>query len=434
MEIRMMKKKYLVWLVMALMMIIAPLNAEAKPQETFTKIVLPNGLTLMYRVMKNQPMVSMYAAVPIGMDYPKRSIAHLTEHMIFRGNSDYSFPDILDVTSRLGGNFSGETSFYATYFNYVVPKAGFNEAFKVLNSTIWGAGLAEQNIALEQQIIVHEAEMNYASRLEMYPILHYLYPENNDTTATVHAITLQDLKEYYQSYYQPANITYIIAGDFQPQAVIAALKQVKNVYGSSDKKISDVIIKGFDLPHQDVVEERNLYPYQFQVLLTYEFDGLSPADRMVLRTLAFLYGESNRIDYEKNDLRDYYVAMRSVGNKDFFGLYYLERDRPYDEKIYNEEKTNLLKFIRQFKKVDLKKQLKNLTFQVELERAQSNNSAGDAADYELQRLIDPEDISVDSLGILNKLNNKDLARVIDKCFSAAPTISILVKNAQKGGN
>jgi predicted Zn-dependent peptidase len=429
-----MKKRNLLWIVLALIMILAPLNVEAKPQETFTKVVLPNGLTLMYRVMKNQPMVSISAAVPIGMNYPKRSIAHLTEHMIFRGNSDYSFTNILDVTSRLGGNFEGETSFYATYFNYIVPKAGFNEAFKVFNSTIWSAGLAEPNIALEQKIVVHEAEMNYASRLEMYPILRYFYPENNDTEATVHAITPQDLKTYYQSFYQPGNVTYIIAGDFQPEAVIAAMKQLKNVYGGSDKKIADVTIKDFDLPHHDVVEGRNLYPYQFQVLLAYEFDGLSAADRMVLRILAYLYGQSNRIDYEKNELRNYYVAMRSVGNKDFFGLYYLEQDRPYDEKIYNEEKTNLLKFIRQFKKVDLKKQLKMVTFQVELERAQSTNSAADAAEYELQRLIDPEDITVDSLEILNKLNNKDLTRVIDKCFSEPPTTSILVKNVQEGGN
>jgi predicted Zn-dependent peptidase len=428
-----MKRQHFLWIVMTLILIIAPLNASAKPKETFTKMVLPNGLTLLYRVMKNQPMVSMRAAIPIGMNYPKRSIAHLTEHMIFRGNSDYSFNDILDVTSRLGGTFSGETSFYATCYNYVVPKAGFNEAFKVFNSTIWSAGLAEQNIALEQKIVVHEAEMNYAARLEAYPILHYFYPENNDTEATVHAITRQDLKTYYQSFYQPGNVTYIIAGDFQPGDVIAALKQVKNIYGESDKKISDATIKEFDLPHRDIVEERNLYPYQFQVLLAYEFDGLSAADRMVLRILSYLYGETNRIDYEKNELRPYYVAMRSVGNKDFFGLYFLERERPYDQKIYNEEKMNLLKFIRQFKKGDLKKQLKTVTFLVELERAQSNNSAADAVEYELQRLIDPENITVDSLEILKKLSNKDLTRVIDKCFSEPPVLNVLVKNVQEGG-
>jgi predicted Zn-dependent peptidase len=434
METKIMKKKYVLWIVLALVWISVSFNVEAKQQDEFTKIVLPNGLTLMYRVMKNQPMVSMCAAVSIGMNHPKRSIAHLTEHMIFRGNSQYSFADILDVTSRLGGTFDGETSFYATFFNYGVPKSGFDEAFKVFNSTIWSAGLAESNMALEQKIIVHEAEMNYASRLEMYPVLHYFYPENNDTVTTVNAITHQDLKEYYQSFYQPANITYIIAGDFQPEGVISALKQVKNIYGESAQKISDVTIKGFDLPHHDVVEERNIYPYQFQMLLAYEFEGLSPEERMILRVLSYLYGETNRVDYEKNELRDYYVAMRSVGEKDFFGLYYLERDRPYNQQIYNEEKANLLKFIRQFKKVDIKKQLKMVTFAVELEQARSNNSAPEAVDYELQRLIDPENITIDSLNILKRLNDKDLQRVIDKCFSQPPAINILVKNAVQGGN
>lgn len=430
----MVKKQRLLWIVMALMLVIAPLNVSAKPEETFTKMVLPNGLTLMYRVMKNQPMVSMCAIVPIGMDYPKKSIAHLTEHMIFRGNEDYSFTDILDVTSRVGGTFDGETSFYATHFNFVAPKAGFNEAFKVFNSVLWSAGLTEQNMALEQKVIVHEAEMRYPERIEMYPIIRYFYPELEDTETTAHAITNQDLKTYYQSFYQPGNVTYIIAGDFQPEDVIAALKQVKNIYGASDKKISDSIIKEFDLPHQDIVAARNLDPYQFQVFLVYEFDGLSPADRMVLRILSYLYGETNRIDYEKNESRNYYVAMRSVGNKDFFGLYYPERDRPYDDQIYNEEKANLLKFIRQFKKTDFERQLKMINFQVNYERALSNNSASDAVDYELQRLTDPEDITIDSLEILEKLTKKDLTRVIEKCFSQPPALSVLVKNSPEGGN
>jgi len=287
---------------------------------------------------------------------------------------------------------------------------------------------------LEQKIVVHEAEMNFASRLTMYPVLHYFYPENNDTVTTVNAITHQDLKDYYQSFYQPSNITYIIAGDFQPDTVIAALKQAKNIYGPSDIKISDVTIKGFDLPHQAVVEKRNIYPYQFQILLAYKFKGLSPEERLVLRVLSYLYGETNRIDYEHNELRDYYVAMRSVGNEDFFGLYYLEKDRPYNEQICNQEKANLLKFIRQFKKADFKKQLKMVTFQVNLERAQSNDSTENAVDYELQRLTDPEDITVDTLKILNKLNNKDLTRVIDKCFSEPPSLSVLVKSPDQGGH
>ncbi len=429
-----MKKKNFVWIILALIMVLAPLNAQAKPRETFTKILLPNGLTLLYRVMKDQPMVSMCAAVPIGMNFPKRSMAHLTEHMIFRGNSQYSFTNILDVTSRLGGSFDGQTSFDATFFKYIVPKSGFNEAFKVFNSVLWNAGLSEENMALEQKIVVHEAEMNYPSRLEMYPILHYFYPQNNDTVATVYGITPQDLKDYYRSFYQPVNVTYIIAGDFQPEMVIAALKQLKNIYGDSHQQISDVTIKDLDLPHGDISEERNIAPFQFQILLAYEFEGLSPAERMILRILTYLYGQTRRIHYERNELQDYYVTMRSIGSKDFFGLYYLERDRPYNQQIYSEEKANLLKLIRQFQKVDIQKQLKMVTFLVEMEQAQSNNSPSEALDYELQRLIDPESITVDSLSILKKLDHKDLQSVIHKCFSQPPTFSVLVKNAVEGGN
>jgi predicted Zn-dependent peptidase len=423
------RRQNFLWLVMAAMLALTSVNAEAKPKEAFRQVTLKNGLHLKYRVMKGTPVVSMAAVIPIGMNYlEKKSIAHLLEHMIFRGSGEYSFPDILDITSRQGGTFSGFTTLYATTYNYVVPNDRFEKAFRVFNSTIWSAALAEPNVALEQKIVLHEADMNYVSRLPGYPLLRYFYPEHSDTPETVYAISVQDLKDFYQSYYQPIHATYIMAGDFDPKPVIDVLEQVKNVYGESAKKISDSVMTHFDLPRQDIVEELNLYPYYYQVLFAYEYSDLSPAERMVLKTLGYLFGYSQRIDYEKNRTREFYAVTRSFGNKDYFGLYYLERNQPFDEESYTDVKANLLKFIRQFKKVDLKKALKDLAFQVELEKTISVQSAADAVEYEIQRLIDPDSITADSLKILKKLSQRDLERLLDKCFTHPPTTCILVKD------
>ncbi len=426
------KRRIFLWLVMAVMLIMATVNIEAKSKEAFQQVTLRNGLQLKYRVMKGDPMVSMSVVIPIGMNYvKKKSIAHLLEHMIFRGSAEYSFSDILNITNRRGGSFSGFTTLYATTYNYVAPSDDFEKAFKVFNSTIWSAALTEQHVALEQKIVLHEAELNYASRLPGYPLLRYFYPEHSDTPETVYAISAQDLKDFYQSCYQPSNATYIVAGDFQPEVVMAALEQVKNIYGASTQKISEQIMTEFSLPRQDIVEERNLYPYHYQVLLAYEFSGLSPAERMTLKVLGYLFGYSHRIDYEKNKFQEYYMITRSFREKDFFGMYYLERNQPYNEEAYTNIKTNLLKFIRQFKKVELKKALKELAFQVEFEKIASDQSAADAVEYEIQRLIDPDSITIDSWKAMNKLSERDLERVINKCFIQPPTTCILVKHKAK---
>jgi len=49
-------------------------------------------------------------------------------------------------------------------------------------------------------------------------------------------------------------------------------------------------------------------------------------------------------------------------------------------------------------------------------------------------LIDPDAITIDSLEVLKKVNNSDLQRVMEKCFSGPPTTCILVKNVPEGGN
>lgn len=415
--------------ILILSLFFIPINVAAKTEESFQKTILKNGLTLMYRVMKDEPTVSITAVIPIGMNYAEqKSIAHLTEHMVFRGSKDYTFSDILNVTNRQGGTFSGFTTFYVTTYNYVVPRDNFENAFNVFNSMLWSAAMTEDDFAMEQKIVLHEADMNYTSRLPGYSLLEYFYPEYSDTRESVHGISIRDLRDFYQSYYQPVNATYIIAGDFQPEAVITALEGVENVWGPSSKSISDATVKEFQLPQGEIVEDKNLYPYHYQVLLGYQFNDLSPSERIVLWILGYLYGSTHRIDYHRNEYQEYYVVNRSIGDGNYFGMYYLERNHPYTEESYRRIKMNLLNLIRQFKKVDLKQARNNLVELVELEREQCYLSSVGAVEYELQRLIDPDNLTVDSLEVLKKLTQRDLERVIDKCFTEPPVLSVLIKH------
>lgn len=423
------KRRIYFWFAMALWLMLTSLGAEARPQEAFRQVTLKNGLQLRYRVMKGEPLISMAAVIPIGMNYAKKnSIAHLLEHMIFRGSAAYSFSDILNVTSRQGGTFSGFTTLYATTFNFVAARENFAKAFQVFNSALWSAALTEPHLALEKRIVLHEADMNYALRLPGYPLLRYFYPEHGDTPETVNTISARDLQDFYQSYYQPANATYLVAGDFDPAAVTADLERVKNVYGGSAAKISEAVITDFTLPRGDIVTELNLSPYYFQVLLAYEYRGLSPTERMVLKFLSYAFGSSQRIDYEKNQYQEYYALTRSFGGKDYFGMYYLERNQPFTEESYAKVKANLLNFVRRFKKVELKKALKDFAFQVEFEKIASNRAAADTVTYEIQRLIDPDNITVDDLPVLKKIAQRDLDSVIRKCFGQPPTMTVLVKH------
>lgn len=416
-----------------LLTLVTPFSTQAasKGEFGFTQITLKNGVTLKYKIIKNEPLVSMYAVFPIGMNKEKtKGIAHLMEHLVFRGGSEYDFGDIADITSRKGGYFNGFTSFNTTAYNYVAPKECFETAFKVFNNSIWETNLSDKMVALERKIVVHELDMDYAERLPYYPIFEYFYPEVNYTKETVDSILPRDLQEFHQNYYQPNNVTYILAGEFDPQIVIDQLEQVVNGYGN--RIVPNEGLVEFSLPNRDIVEERNIYPYHYQLLMAYEMEGITPEDRMVLKLLAYSYGLNHRIDYNSNEYKFYYTFSRTLGSKDFFGIYYLERNREFNEEGLQKEKEQMLNFFRQFKKNDFKEQLSNFIELVELEQVTSAKSAVDAVEYELQRL-DSDSITVDDLPILKQLSIKDLNRVMERYFNKPPKTWILVRDRQNGG-
>jgi predicted Zn-dependent peptidase len=404
------------------------LPAAAAPEGFHTE-KLKNGLTLKYKVMKGQPMVSVYAVIPNGMHGEKaKGVAHLLEHMVFRGGNGYSYNDIADVTNRVGGYFNGFTSFYATVFNYVTTKQRFPEALKVFNGSLWKPNLIEDVVKLERRIVLQELNMDYAERYAYYPIFNYFYPELSFSAQNVTDTTAADLQTFHQGYYQPENATYIVAGDIDPKQVIAELEGIENGLGRLREPTPPIV--PFSLPRGEVVEQRNLYPYDYQLLMAYEFSGLSAKERLLLSLLSYAYGYDTKIDYERNHYKTYFAINRTVGDKDYFGLYYLERNEPFSEQAVAAEKSNLRRYFRQIRKVDFKRELKNFIKLVEMEAAESQVSAESAVEYEVQRLTSPENITVDALPLLKKLTQKDLEQLIDTRFNQPPTAWILVKTTK----
>ncbi len=406
-----------------------PFQGAAAGKSKFTKVTLKNGLTVLYQVMKKKPMVSMNVVFPIGMNQEKeKGIAHLFEHLVFRGGGNYTFKEITGVTIKKGGYFNGFTSFNNTAYNYVVPKENFNEALKVFNASVWQTSLTKESVALEKKIVMHELDMDYAQRYQYYPVFRYFYPEFSYSQATVDAITIQNLQDFHRNYYQPENATYVITGDFEPKPILEELAKLKNGFG--EEKNSKPLLKEFSLPEKEVVETRNLYPYQYQLLMAYEFQGLTSKEQLILKLLANIYAYDSKIDYQHNEYQIYNAISRTIGKKDFFGIFYLEREQRYSQDEIEKKKASMRKYFREFKQIDFSKEVSNLQDMIELAAAKSQASPESAADYEVQRLVNMDELMVDSLPLLKSLKPKDLEAFCSKYFTQPPKCWILVKTTK----
>ncbi len=420
------KMRHLLGMVLAGLLLCAPLTAAA-PSGAFTTEKLANGITFKYKVVKDEPLVSINAIFPIGFYYQAvNGLPHLLEHLVFRGGSGYTFNDIAAVTTHQGGYFNGSTDFYQTKYNYIVTKANFDAALKIFNGSLWKTELTPENVNFEKTIVTHELDMNYMY-YPQYALFRSVAPEMRYARQTVEDITPEMVKAYYTTFYQPEKATYVISGDFDPKAVKAELEKLANGYGR--REAEPPVVKAFDLPAGEQVESRNLYPYQYQIVMAYQWQNLSVKDRMMLLLITYATGAEFKTDYEQNRYKIYRTFFRTINDQSYFGVYYLERTQPFTPAAYAAEREFMEQYRRQFKKLDFKAWVKQLFKEVEMEKAQSQESAVDAAAYEVGELH-PESISDADLAVLKKLTAKDLAKFIDTYLSQPPTTWYLVKTTK----
>ncbi|HEX3045121.1 MAG TPA: pitrilysin family protein [Bacillota bacterium] len=421
------KRIGIIWWLLIMILFLSPAFGLAASKPGFTKVTLKNGITLLYWVMKGEPLISVDAVFPVGMTSEKqRGLAHLLEHLVFRGGSDYHYTDIADVTHRKGGMFNGFTSSDVTSYNYVFPKEDLAKGLAIFNSSIWQTTIADGDLALEKKIVTHELNMDYSERYRDYPIYRYFYPEFSYTAESVAAITADDIRSFQRTYYQPQRATYIIAGEFDPEVVKSSLEKIAQEQVTPETAPDS----DFNLPSGDVVESRNLYPYQFEIMIGYQFSDLTPLERAMYRLLISIYKDDVKIDYENNQFKIYNVINRTLGSKDFFGIYYLERTTPYSDERYAVEKAQMRKYFREFQKIDLKKAVSDLQDRIELDYLASQQSAPAVVGYEVTRLADPDTLTIDALPLLKQITPKNFQEFIEKRFSGSPQTWILIKTTK----
>src|SRR6516164_8480294 len=194
---------------------------------------LDNGLTVIVREDHSAPVVSAQAWCMAGSIHEGKwlgaGMSHVLEHMLFKGTSTRPGSRIDLEVQEAGGHINAYTSFDRTVYHIDVPNTGARVAIDILCDIMQHATLPEDELAKEQQVIVREMDMNtddpgrrasrrlfettYTKSPYRYTIIGY--PD------IFHELKPDDLLTYYHEKYAPNNVFYVIAGDVNPEAVLA---------------------------------------------------------------------------------------------------------------------------------------------------------------------------------------------------------------------
>jgi len=200
------------------------------------KKVLSNGMTILVRSVHNIPKVSLQVWYKVGSKDEKtgeKGIAHLIEHMIFKGTDTLSESDINVLTHKLSGSTNAFTSYDYTGYLFNFPTHHWQEALPVLADTMQNAAFKDDHLNSEMKVVIQELKMyndNYEMTLfenlitSIFPDHPYHYPiiGYKQDLWNVHG---QDLKKFYKKHYTPNNATLVVVGDVQPDEVFKLSEQ-----------------------------------------------------------------------------------------------------------------------------------------------------------------------------------------------------------------
>jgi zinc protease len=195
---------------------------------------LPNGLTLLVQRDSSVPVVAVVTHVSAGyFDEPDRwvGIAHVLEHMIFKGTPTRGPGVLARETQRLGGYLNASTSYDRTVYYAVVPAAGdgLARAMELQADALMHAALDPDELGRELEVIIQEAKRKIdtpgaVTGETLYELLfrkHRMRRWRIGTEAGLRTLTAADVRAYYESRYTPARTIVVLTGALDPDEALA---------------------------------------------------------------------------------------------------------------------------------------------------------------------------------------------------------------------
>ncbi|MDZ7330519.1 MAG: insulinase family protein [candidate division KSB1 bacterium] len=231
-------------LLLLFLLSLLPMKSAAQEIDIpYEKFVLDNGLTVIIHEDHKAPIVAVNIWYHVGSKNEKpgkTGFAHLFEHLMFNGSEHYN-DDYFKPLEKVGAtDLNGTTNEDRTNYFQNVPISAFDLALWMESDRMGHLiGAIDQAKLDEQRGVVQNEKRQYEN--QPYSIVDELvtkncFPAGHPYSWTVigsmedlDAASLEDVHEWFKTYYGAANAVISIAGDVDTKA---ALEKVKYYFGS----------------------------------------------------------------------------------------------------------------------------------------------------------------------------------------------------------
>ncbi|MBV8467658.1 MAG: insulinase family protein [Burkholderiales bacterium] len=213
--------------------------------EGITEYRLANGLRVLLAPDASKPTTTVNVTYQVGSrmeKYGETGMAHLLEHLVFKGTPSLPGKTIVQEFAKRGMRFNGSTWFDRTNYFETFAASDDNldwalkmEADRMVHSNIWRSDLDS-----EMTVVRNEMEMgeNSPTRIlweKMAAAAYEWHSYGKDTIgarADVENVNIEHLQAFYRNFYQPDNAVLIVTGKFDEAKV---LERIGQYFGSIPK-------------------------------------------------------------------------------------------------------------------------------------------------------------------------------------------------------
>jgi predicted Zn-dependent peptidase len=203
---------------------------------------LPNGLKVVISEDHVAPVVTVGVYYNVGFRVEPRGrtgFAHLFEHMMFQGSANVKKFEHAKYVESNGGNTNGHTDFDYTNYYETLPSNRVETALWLESDRMRSLDISEENLKNQQNVVSEEIRVNVLN--QPYQLFEWINLWQNAFTnwnnshngygdlAEVNAATIEDVRNFFQTYYAPNNAVLTIVGDVDAAEV---KKMVEKHFGS----------------------------------------------------------------------------------------------------------------------------------------------------------------------------------------------------------
>ena len=204
-----------------------------------TEHKLSNGMRVLLAERHSDPVVAVLIFYRVGARNEterEAGVSHFLEHMMFKGTERFGKGEVDRVTTELGGQNNAFTGYDHTAYWFELASDRWETALDLESDRMSGLLLDPNEFDSERAVVLEELAMGEDDpwRVLARGVEGALFPRHPygrpiiGYPDTLKAMSVEDMRDYYERFYHPGNATLVLCGDISPRK---ALKVVRERFG-----------------------------------------------------------------------------------------------------------------------------------------------------------------------------------------------------------